>query len=108
DFALLVIAADDGVMPQTREHLAILQLLGVTRGAVALTKVDRVDVARLAEVRGEIAAWLAAESPPLADAPLFETNATSENDPGVAALNAHLRAAAMAWRARRDDGLFRL
>ncbi len=43
DFALLVVAADDGVMPQTQEHLAILQLLGVTRGAVALTKIDRAD-----------------------------------------------------------------
>ena len=38
DFGLLVVAADDGVMPQTREHLAILSLLGVARGAVALTK----------------------------------------------------------------------
>ncbi len=43
DFALLVVAADDGVMPQTREHLAILELLGVSRGAVALSKIDRVD-----------------------------------------------------------------
>ena len=43
DYALLVIAADDGVMPQTREHLAILQLLGILHGAVALTKIDRVD-----------------------------------------------------------------
>src|SRR5580658_5338893 len=42
DFALLVVAADDGVMPQTREHLSILELLGVRRGAVALTKIDRV------------------------------------------------------------------
>ena len=40
DLALLVVAADDGVMPQTREHLAILDLLGVTRGLVALTKTD--------------------------------------------------------------------
>src|SRR5882757_2418286 len=58
DFALLVIAADDGVMPQTREHVAILQLFGVTRGAVALTKVDRVDDARLLTVESEIAAFL--------------------------------------------------
>ena len=43
DFALLVVAADDGVMPQTREHLAILELLGDARGAVAMTKIDRVD-----------------------------------------------------------------
>jgi selenocysteine-specific elongation factor len=106
DFALLVIAADDGVMPQSREHLAILQLLGVTRGAVALTKIDRVDAARLAQVRGEIGAWLA--STPFADAPLFETNATHAGDSGVAQLNAYLHASAIEWRARRDDGLFRL
>ena len=67
DVALLVIAADDGVMPQTREHLAILQLLGVDRGAVALTKIDRVDAARLARVEIEIAALLAGT--PLQDAP---------------------------------------
>jgi selenocysteine-specific elongation factor len=106
DFALLVIAADDGVMPQTREHLAILQLLGVTRGAIALTKTDRVDAARLVEVRNEIAVFLAATS--FVDAPIFETNAMYADDAGVAALNAYLRSAAMAWNARRDDGLFRL
>src|SRR5215470_731320 len=42
DFALLVVAADDGVMPQTREHLAIIDLLGIRRGVIALTKVDLV------------------------------------------------------------------
>ena len=40
DFVLLVVAADDGVMPQTREHLAIVGLLGIKRGIVALTKAD--------------------------------------------------------------------
>ncbi|EUC15998.1 selenocysteine-specific translation elongation factor [Paraburkholderia hospita] len=106
DYALLVIAADDGIMPQTREHLAILQLLGITRGAIALTKTDRVDAARIAQVREEIRAWLAAT--PFADAPVFDTNATSPDDAGVRALSSHLRDAAVAWRARRDDGLFRL
>src|SRR5687767_1880256 len=43
DLALLVVAADEGVMPQTREHLAILDLLGVANGVVALTKCDLVD-----------------------------------------------------------------
>src|SRR6266511_963771 len=43
DTALLVVAADEGVMPQTREHLAILNLLGINRGIVALTKKDLVD-----------------------------------------------------------------
>ncbi|MGS0891600.1 selenocysteine-specific translation elongation factor [Burkholderia stagnalis] len=106
DFALLVIAADDGVMPQTREHLAILQLLGVTHGAVALTKCDRVDAARLAQVRDEIAAWL--HDSLLAGAPIFETRATVADDAGVAVLGRHLADAAIAWRARRNDGLFRL
>jgi selenocysteine-specific elongation factor len=41
DFALLVVAADAGVMPQTREHIAILDLLGVTQGAIAISKIDR-------------------------------------------------------------------
>ena len=49
--ALVVVAADDGPMPQTHEHLAILKLLGVTRGVAAVTKVDRVDAARVAEVQ---------------------------------------------------------
>ncbi len=48
---LLVIAADDGPMPQTREHLAILRLTGVTDITVVISKVDRVDGARLAAAR---------------------------------------------------------
>ena len=46
DFVLLVVAADDGVMPQTREHLAIVDLLGIARGIVALTKADLVAAGR--------------------------------------------------------------
>lgn len=106
DFALLVIAADDGVMPQTREHLAIVELLGIKRGAVALTKIDRVDAVRLKEVHDEVAAFLSGSV--LQDAPVFETNALHDDDAGVAALKAHLHAAAAEWRMKRDDGLFRL
>jgi selenocysteine-specific elongation factor len=54
DIALLVIAANEGVMPQTREHLAILDLLGISRGAVALTKKDLVDDEWLDLVRMEV------------------------------------------------------
>jgi selenocysteine-specific elongation factor len=54
DLALLVVAADDGVMPQTREHLAILDLLGVRHGVVALTKRDLVDDDWLALVTNDI------------------------------------------------------
>ena len=59
DLALLVVAADDGPMPQTHEHLAILGLLGVPRCVVALTKIDRVTVERRQQVAREIAALLA-------------------------------------------------
>ncbi|SDR20753.1 selenocysteine-specific translation elongation factor SelB [Paraburkholderia fungorum] len=106
DFALLVIAADDGVMPQTREHLAIVELLGIQRGAVALTKVDRVDEQRLRDVHNEVTAFLSGSV--LQAAPVFETCATQANDPGVAALKSYLLGAAVAWHKRRSDGLFRL
>ncbi len=52
--ALMVIAADDGPMPQSREHLEILRLIGVNEGTIALTKCDRVDDARIADCRREI------------------------------------------------------
>src|SRR5262245_17896407 len=54
DFVLLVVAADDGVMPQTKEHLAIVDLLGITRGIVALTKADLASAERRIEVETEI------------------------------------------------------
>ncbi|MBA5689355.1 selenocysteine-specific translation elongation factor [Rugamonas apoptosis] len=106
DYALLAVAADDGIMPQTLEHLSILRLLGVRRGAVALTKADRADPARLAQVEGEVRALLSAMG--FDDAPLFRTNATAANDAGVAALLAHLSATARQLPARDEQGLFRL
>jgi len=106
DFALLVVAADDGVMPQTREHVAILELLGVARGAVALTKIDRVDIERLRIVKNEIAAMLASTA--LHDAPIFEVDATKPDDAGTQALREHLHAAAASLPTRRDERLFRL
>ncbi|PNS09489.1 selenocysteine-specific translation elongation factor [Solilutibacter silvestris] len=110
DFALLVIAADDGVMPQTREHLAILELLGVRHGAIALTKVDRVDQQRVADVEAEIATLLAKS--PLRESLLFACNSTSTDDPGITALRDHLHAVAASPRhdAGNDlrDELFRM
>src|SRR5271170_5754670 len=73
DFALLVVAADDGVMPQTLEHLTILELLGVSHGAVALSKADRVDEQRLQAVQEQIMSILASTS--LRAAPIFALNA---------------------------------
>ncbi|MBS0396256.1 MAG: selenocysteine-specific translation elongation factor, partial [Proteobacteria bacterium] len=106
DFALLVVAADDGVMPQTREHVAILDLLGVARGAVALTKADRATPDRLAAVTADVAALLAPTA--LAAAPTVATRATDPLDPGVAALGALLAGAAAKQPARAAGGLFRL
>jgi len=107
DFALLVIAADDGIMPQTREHLAIIELLGVTQGAIALTKIDRVAEARVRTVGEQIANLLSGG--PLAGARQFPLVATDADDPGVVALRTHLHAAAAASRTRYpEDRLFRL
>jgi selenocysteine-specific elongation factor len=59
DVVLLVVAADDGVMPQTEEHLDIVHLLGVERGVVAVTKTDLVDEARVKDVHEEVQILLA-------------------------------------------------
>ncbi|MEO6919248.1 MAG: selenocysteine-specific translation elongation factor, partial [Collimonas sp.] len=106
DFALFVIAADDGVMPQTREHLEILQWLGVDAGAVALTKIDRVDQARVAEVANEIQELLADTK--LAGAPIFSVAAHLPRDAGTTALQQHLHATAQSLPPHRADGFFRL
>ncbi|MDJ0865011.1 MAG: selenocysteine-specific translation elongation factor [Myxococcota bacterium] len=86
DLLLLVVAADEGVMPQTREHLAICELLGLSRGVVALTKTDLVDddVAGLAEE--EVRELLAAG--PLRDAPILRVS--SQTGAGVEALRTAL------------------
>ena len=106
DHALLVVAADDGVMPQTLEHLEILQLLGVKKGTVALTKVDRVLPERIEEVKLEIAAILSVTS--LHDSPIFETAASQPGDAGVQQLRDYLHVQAQMMPTRPQDGLFRL
>ncbi|WP_442339178.1 selenocysteine-specific translation elongation factor, partial [Comamonas aquatica] len=106
DHALLVVAADDGVMPQTLEHLEILQLLGIRQGTVALTKVDRVLPERIQDVRDEITAILSVTA--LAGSPIFETAAAQPGAPGVQALRAHLDVQAQLMPPRPRDGLFRL
>jgi len=75
DVVLLVIAADDGVMPQTREHLAIVDLLGIERGVVALTKADLADPEWLDLVRGEIETLLSGTS--IAGAPIVACSAAT-------------------------------
>ncbi len=104
DFALLVVAADDGIMPQTREHLDILDLLGVRRGAVALTKIDRVEAGRAAAVTTEIQALLTSTA--LAGSPIFPVCAL--DGCGIPALLAYLHAQAQTLPAHAAEGGFRL
>lgn len=85
EHALLVVAADDGIMPQTLEHLAILDLLGVHHLSIALTKIDRVDDARQAEVIASLMTLLASHQ---LQAECFPIDNLSGS--GVAELRSHL------------------
>jgi selenocysteine-specific elongation factor len=104
DLVVLVVAADDGVMPQTREHLAIMNMLGVSRGMIALTKIDMVepDLAELAEedVREAVAGTF------LADAPLLGVSGVTGE--GLEAFKEALFAAVDRCPARSIGGLFRM
>jgi selenocysteine-specific elongation factor len=100
DFVLLVIAADDGPMPQTREHLAILDLLGLSRGAVALTKIDCVPAERLKQAQAEIESLL--QGTALAGSPVFPLSAVS--GAGVDVLRHHLEQAASSLAIRHEAG----
>lgn len=104
DVALLVVAADEGVMPQTAEHLAILDLLRVRTGVVALTKSDLVDDEWLELVREEVAETLKPTT--LAGAPIIACSAVTRV--GLPDLLAALDAALDASPARRDLGRPRL
>ena len=123
-YALLVVAADDGVMPQSREHLAILRLLGLSGGVVALTKIDRAPPERIDVVRDQIrsltsgtflagadlaGADLAGADLAGADLAGAEVIALScETGTGIEALRTHLERAATASETGTDDRPFRL
>jgi selenocysteine-specific elongation factor len=100
DFALLVVAADDGVMPQTIEHLQILDLLHVARGAAVITKTDRVDADRVQEVRENVEALLV--STELAGAAVLAVSAVT--GAGIDELRNLLMAEALRDSARKAEG----
>ncbi|CAN5688728.1 selenocysteine-specific translation elongation factor [soil metagenome] len=104
DAALLVIAADEGVMPQTREHAAIIELLGVSRGVVALTKSDLVDDEWLDLVREEVRELLGPGG--LRNAPVVEVSART--GAGLDALRSALATVARDVPRRAGDDLFRM
>ena len=105
DAALLVVAADEGVMPQTREHVDILHLLQIHSGVVALTKIDLVDDPEWLDlVREEIREYLADTT--LAEAPIIPVSARSGE--GIEALLAALQQALEQAPLRADRGRPRL
>ncbi|CNI39019.1 selenocysteine-specific translation elongation factor [Yersinia vastinensis] len=98
DHALLVVACDDGVMAQTREHLAILRLSGHPTLTVALTKADRVDGERIEQVRQQVMAELVAQGWQVERVTLFVTAAVA--DRGINELREHL---AQCYQQDEDD-----
>jgi selenocysteine-specific elongation factor len=104
DLVLFTVAADDGVMPQSEEHLDILHLLGVTHGIFVITKSDLVDDRRLNEVREEIE--LLADGTALAGAPIIPVS--SLRGSGLDQLRAEIIRQLEGLQARQATGLFRL
>ncbi len=104
DMVMLVIAADEGVMPQTREHLDILRLLGVKNGLVALTKADMVDPDWLALVTEEVREFTAGSF--LEQAPIVAVS--SRSGEGLDELRRQLARLAEDAAEKRREGYFRL
>lgn len=105
DVALLVVAADEGIMPQTREHLEILSLLKIPRGVVALTKCDLVEPDWIELVTEEIGVLV--EGTPLAGAEVVPVSTISGE--GIGELKSAIaRAALQSGRPLRDEDLFRM
>ena len=104
DMGLLVIAADDGIMPQTEEHFEILQLLGVPHGLIVVTKIDLVDDEWLEMVKEDIINMV--EGTFLGEAPIFPvSNVTGK---GIAELKQAVLDMAAKLPPRADKGIFRL
>jgi len=104
DFALLVVAADDGIMPQTTEHLEILRLLGVRHGAVVITKCDAVEADWLDLVEEQIRSTVARTF--LWEAAVFRVDSLSGR--GIPELSGALTTLLAALPPRDDRGVFRL
>lgn len=104
DFALLVIAADDGPMPQTHEHLSIINLLGVENGAIALTKIDRVDSSRRVEAEREVSSLVV--NTVMEGKPVFPCS--SHTGEGVNVLAEHIKKMASKHSSEVTRGKFRM
>ena len=104
DVVMLVIAADEGIMPQTKEHLHICSLLGITTGIVALTKIDLVEKEWLELVKSEITEFLQGSF--LENAPIMPVSAVKQE--GLTDLITAIDVAVSKINEKADDGIFRL
>ncbi len=104
DFTMLVVAADEGVMPQTREHLGILRLLGISRGLVAITKTDLVDQEVRMLVKEEVAELL--EGTSLEGVPLVEVSSVTGE--GIAELRQSIEEVTRGIQGKAPGEVFRM
>lgn len=104
DFVLFVVAADDGVMPQTREHLDIIHLLGIKKGIFVITKTDLVGAGRVSEVREEIRALI--EPTALKGSPTAAVSTLTGK--GIGELKRLIRETGLLARNISGEGFFRL
>jgi selenocysteine-specific elongation factor len=104
DFALLVVAANEGIKAQTEEHLQIIDLLGISRGVIALTKSDLADDEQRLRVRAEVTARL--RSTGLRDAPIISTS--TRTGEGIEDLRHLIVEACASGGASAEDGRFRM
>jgi selenocysteine-specific elongation factor len=104
DMALLIVAADEGVMPQTREHVDICELLGLKRGIVAITKKDLVDDDMVELVKEDIEDYLKGRA--LEGSPVIPVSSTTGEN--IDLLKEAIQKAAQGIEERSKDGIFRL
>jgi selenocysteine-specific elongation factor len=104
DMVMLVIAADDGVMPQTREHLDIMSILGIRRGFIVITKIDMVDPEFVELVREEVAEFV--EGTFLEGSPIV--TCSSITGEGLPEVRSHIDALVRSLPDRPREGVFRM
>ena len=104
DMALFVVAADEGVMPQTKEHMDICEILGLKKGIIAITKIDLVDEEMVELVHEDIKDFLKGRS--LEGAPVIPVSSTTGKN--IELLKESIRNAAKNVEERSKEGIFRL
>lgn len=104
DFVLLIIAADDGIMPQTKEHFEILRLLHLSAGAVVITKIDLADEPGQNKLESAIKIFV--KDSFLENAPIFKVSATQHI--GIETLGSYLISISAQAKQKKDGGIFRM